>query len=101
MTSLFCATLIVRDAVTKLDALAIVALSVDRPVEGSGTSRPFIRLDSGATVEIEIPKFGEPPPLALDVYSTTSDDHAKLSALALLGRLEEQTAWTVKPDFVL
>ncbi len=98
---LYCATLIVRDAVTKLDALAIVALALDRPVSGAGTVRPQVLLPTGASVEIEIPKFGEPPPLAIDVYSTVSDDHAKLSALMVLSALEESTAWTVKPDFVL
>ncbi len=97
----FCATLVVRNAVTKIDALAIVSLAVDRPVSGAGTTRPFIELDGGARVEIEIPRFGEPPPLALDVYSTLSHDHAALSALALLATLESATAWTITPDFVL
>ncbi|MFB2586407.1 hypothetical protein [Herbiconiux liukaitaii] len=97
----FCATLVVRDAVTKLDALAIVSLAVDRPVSGARTVHPFIELEGGARVEIEIPRFGEPPPLALDVYSTLSFDHAAMSALALLSRLEATTAWTVKPDFTL
>ena len=98
---LYCATLVVRDAVTKLDALAIVALAADAVVSDPGTVRPKVLLPGGAWVEVEIPKFGEPPPLALDVYSELGDDHAKIAALALLTRLEEQTAWTVKPDFVL
>jgi len=97
----YCATLVVRNAVTKLDALAIVALAVDRPVSGAQTVQPYIELDGGARVEIEIPKFGEPPPLALDVYSTLSQDHAALSALALLASLETATAWAITPDFVL
>jgi hypothetical protein len=92
---------VVRDAVTKLDALAIVALAADAVVADAGTTRPRIPLPGGAWVEVEIPKFGEPPPLALDVYSSLGDDHAKIAALALLTRLEEQTAWTVSPDFVL
>ena len=97
----YCATLVVRDAVTKIDALAIISLAVDRPVTDARTMRPYIALEGGARLEIEIPKFGEPPPLALDVYSTLSHDHAAMSALALLGVLESATAWTVKPDFVL
>ncbi|MGD8193314.1 hypothetical protein ACEXQB_002325 [Herbiconiux sp. P18] len=101
MPELFCATLVVRDAVTKLDALAIVALATDAVVADARTVRPRVVLPNGAWVEVEIPKFGEPPPLALDVYSELGDDHAKIAALALLARLEEQTAWTVKPDFVL
>ncbi|TAJ47989.1 MAG: hypothetical protein EPO52_07355 [Herbiconiux sp.] len=97
----YCCTLIIQVAVTKLDALAIVALAVDRPISGAGSVHPFIELEGGARVEIEIPKFGEPPPLALDVYSTLSQDHAAMSALALLAALEAATSWAIKPDFVL
>ncbi|WP_291050285.1 hypothetical protein [Herbiconiux sp.] len=97
----YCATLVVRDAVTKLDALAVIALAVDRPVSDARGVHPYVELEGGARAEIEIPKFGEPPPLAIDVYSTLSHDHAAMSALALLGVLETATAWTVKPDFVL
>jgi len=100
----YCATIVVMSAVTKLDALAIVALSIDRPVERQRTTRPFVQLDGagfgdGAWAEIEIPKFGEPPPLAIDVYSTVSDDHARLQALTLLARLEQHTGWGIRPDF--
>jgi len=95
----YCATIVVRSAVTKLDALAIVALAVDSPVENQRTMRPLVPLAEGAWVEIEIPKFGEPPPLAIDVYSTVSDDHARLQALTLLATLEEYTGWRVRPDF--
>ena len=102
----YCATIVVMSAVTKLDALAIVALSVDRPVEQQRTMRPFVPLDgdgfsSGAWVEIEIPKFGEPPPLAIDVYSSISDDHARLQALTLMARLEQYTGWGIRPDFAV
>lgn len=91
-------------AVTKLDALAIVSLAVDRPVERQRTMRPFVPLvgsarEASSWVEIEIPKFGEPPPLAIDVYSTVSDDHARLQALTLISRLEQYTGWSIRPDF--
>lgn len=97
----YCVTIVVRSAVTKLDALAIVALAVDRPVENQRTMRPQVPLAEGAWVEIEIPKFGEPPPLAIDVYSTVSDDHARLQALTLLATLEEYTGWSIRPDFTV
>ena len=101
----YCATIVVMSAVTKLDALAIVALAVDRPVERQRTMRPLVVLDGGdrdgAWVEIEIPKFGEPPPLAIDVYSTISDDHARLHALSLLAQLEQYTGWPIRPDFTV
>ena len=47
----------------------------------------------------DLGKFGEPPPLAIDVYSTVSDDHARLQALTLLATLEEYTGWSIRPDF--
>jgi hypothetical protein len=97
----YCATIVVMSAVTKLDALAIVALAVDHPVERQRTMRPYVPLAEGAWVEIEIPKFGEPPPLAIDVYSTISDDHARLQALTLVATLEQYTGWRVRPDFSL
>jgi hypothetical protein len=100
----YCATIVVMSAVTKLDAHAIVALAVDRPVERQRTMRPYVSLDgegyhSGAWVEIEIPKFGEPPPLAIDVYSSISDDHARLQALTLMARLQKYTGWGIRPNF--
>lgn len=97
----YCATIVVQSPVTKLDALSIVALAVDTAVENQRTMRPFVPLDEGAWVEIEIPKFGEPPPLAIDVYSTVSHDHAALQALTLMARLEEYTGWTIRPDFAV
>ena len=102
----YCATIVVRSAVTKLDALAIVALAVDAPVRQQRTTRPSVELaptidGRGAWVEIEIPKFGEPPPLAIDVYSTVSDDHARLQALTLLATLEAYTGWSIRPDFAV
>lgn len=95
----YLATLVVRSAVTKIDALAIVALAVDAPVRGARTVHPYIELVGGERVEIEIPKFGEPPPLAIDVYSGTSVDRARSAALALRTVLEGVTPWRIVPDF--
>lgn len=95
---LYCATIVVQSAVNKLDALAIIALALDRAVERVRTPRPRVAIAEGAWAEIEIPKFGEPPPLAIDVYSTVSDDHARLQALTLMARLESHTGWSIRPD---
>lgn len=97
----YCATIVVDSAVTKLDSFAILALAVDRPVRAQRTPRPYVELDGGARAEIEIPKFGEPPPLAIDVYSTVSHDHAALQALRLMVALEQYTGWSIRPDFEL
>ena len=96
---LYCSTIVVMSAVNKLDALAIVALATESLVEGQQTPRPWIPLGDNAWIEIEIPKFGEPPPLAIDIYSALSDEHAKLTALTLIATLEATTPWRAKPDF--
>lgn len=93
------ATLVVQLAVTKLDALAVISLAVDSPVLAAGSARPRIELDGGAWAEVDIPKFGEPPPLAIDVRSPLGLDHARLSALALAAALEREAGWVVHPDF--
>ncbi len=93
------ATLVVQVAVTKLDALAVISLAVDSPVLAAGSARPRIELDGGAWAEVDIPKFGEPPPLAIDVRSPLGIDHARLSALALAAALEREAGWVVYPDF--
>jgi hypothetical protein len=102
---LYCATIVAMNAINKLDALAILALAVDSRVEDQLQQRPWIPLGPNRPVdtwaEIEIPKFGEPPPLAIDVYSTLSDQHAKLSALTVMAALDTNTGWNVRPDFVL
>ncbi len=93
------ATLVVQVAVTKLDALAVISLAIDSPVLADGSARPRIELDGGAWAEVDIPKFGEPPPLAIDVRSPLGLDHAQLSALALAAALEREAGWLVYPDF--
>lgn len=96
---LFAATLVLRRAVTKPEVLAMIALVLDRAVEGPGTVRPRVPLGDGVWAEVEIPKFGEPPPLAIDVYSARSEDHARLEALRLAAVLEDVAGWTAHPDF--
>lgn len=95
----FAATLVLRRAVTKPDALTMIALVLDSAVEGAGSPHPRVPLGASAWAEVEIPRFGEPPPLAIDVYSTVSDDHARLEALRLAAVLEQSAGWSAVPDF--
>ncbi|RFA18279.1 hypothetical protein B7R25_14630 [Subtercola boreus] len=95
----YAATIILNQAISKLDTLAVISLAVDRPVENAKQGRPLIPLVEGAWVEVELPKLGEPPPLAIDVYSTVGTDHARFEALRLVATLRRQTAWDVRPDF--
>ena len=94
-----CATLVVDEAITKLDALAAISGAVQNPVRRPGTNMPFVDIGGGAWAQIEIPKFGEAPPLAIDVYSARSVADAQTQALDLMGRLVTSTAWRVSPMF--
>ncbi|WP_299090091.1 hypothetical protein [uncultured Microbacterium sp.] len=93
------ATLVVQVAITKIDALAVIALAADSPVLSPGSARPRVALDGGAWAEVDVPKFGEPPPLAIDVRSPLGLEHARLSALTLAAELEREAGWVVHPDF--
>lgn len=93
------ATLVVAEAITKLEALDAIARAVDRPIQQPRTARPFVALDGDARAEIEIPKFGEAPPLAIDVFSARSREHAESSALSLMALLAGSTSWRITPMF--
>jgi hypothetical protein len=94
-----CATLVVDEAITKIDALDAISRTLDAPVQRPGTSRPYIAVEASTWVEIEIPKFGEAPPLALDVYSATGVAEAQAAALDLMARLTAATSWRISPMF--
>lgn len=95
----FCATLVVNEAITKPDALATMARTLGAPVQRPGTSGAFIALDGDAWAEVDIPKFGEAPPLAIDVYSGSSRDDAEAAAAELMSRLATATDWRIRPMF--
>ncbi|MET0812518.1 MAG: hypothetical protein ABWY03_05645 [Microbacterium sp.] len=93
------ATLVAADAVDKPTALAIIARAVGSAVDTARPARPRIPLADGVWIEIDIPKFGEPPPLAIDVHATAGFEAAKQSALAVLPLLRAATEWTIVTDF--
>lgn len=53
-------------------------------------------LASGDWAEVDIPKFGEAPPLTIDVYSLTSVASAESSAAALMAQLIAHTGWRIQ-----
>lgn len=89
------ATLVADVAVNKLDALAVIAAATDGRVVGARTPEAAVALPSGARVEIDIPKFGEPPPLTLDVVSTRDAFDALEQALHLRDLLVSTTGWPI------
>jgi hypothetical protein len=83
----FVVTIVVDTAVTALDALEVIAFAADARIEREGSAYPRVGLAPDAWAEVHIPKFADPPPLAIDVCSGTSlavaTHHAELLAASL------------------
>lgn len=92
----YAVTLVVDMPVTKLDALDVIAYVADAVIEHAGTAFPRVGLAPGAWAEVQIPKFADPPPLAIDVCSDVSTDHARTHADRLTTALI-RVGWTVRP----
>lgn len=89
-------TLVVNMPITKIDALDAIAFAADGGVDGPGTTRPRVWLAPHAWAEVEIPKFADPPPFAIDVYSDVSGEVAWAQAQRLFAALE-RFGWVVTP----
>jgi len=89
-------TIVVDMPVTKIDALDVIAFAADGAVDDAGTSHPRVWLAPNAWAEVEIPKFADPPPLAIDVYSDVSGAIAWAQARRLHEALERY-GWTLSP----
>jgi hypothetical protein len=93
------ATLVVGAPLSRVDALATIALAVDSHVAGSGTVEAHVPLPRGERAYVEIPRFGDPPPFAIDVISDIGREEARTAALELLIALRSCTAWEIRPAF--
>ncbi|BDI22146.1 hypothetical protein [Herbiconiux sp. L3-i23] len=93
------ATLVVNATLSRIDALAAVALAVDSTVVGAWTAEAHVPLPGGERAYVEIPRFGEPPPLAIDVISDEGVVEARTAALALQIALGQVTPWEIQPTF--
>lgn len=89
-------TLVVDMPITKIDALDVIAFAADGGVDDARTSHPRVWLAPHAWAEVEIPKFADPPPFAIDVYSDASGEIAWAQARRLHAALE-RLGWTVEP----
>jgi hypothetical protein len=89
----YIATLVADAHATKPEALGIIAAALDAPVQDAHTAHPFVALPGGSRVEVDIPKFGEAPPLAIDVHDPRGEAEARAAAEALLTVLAAATAW--------
>jgi hypothetical protein len=93
------ATLVVGATISRIDALAVIALAVDGPVTGAGTVDAHVRLPRGERAYVEIPRFGDPPPFAIDIVSDVSEDAARTAALELRMLLANTAGWDARPTF--
>ena len=89
------ATIIVDAAVTKPEALDAIAAALGSTVQSPGTARPYVALPHGGRVVVDIPKFGEAPPLAIDVSDPRGATESRRAAEALLDRLTASTGWQI------
>ncbi|MCR2826298.1 hypothetical protein [Microbacterium sp. zg.Y909] len=92
----YAVTLVVDMPVTKLEALEVIAYVADAEIEHAGTAFPRVGLAPGAWAEVQIPKFADPPPLAIDVCSDVSVDAARAQSHRLAAALV-RVGWTVRP----
>ncbi|GEP25855.1 MULTISPECIES: hypothetical protein [Cryobacterium] len=91
----FTATIVAQVQRTKPDALWAIATALSREVSGTSAADAFIALPDGGRVEVEIAKFGESLPLAIDVVDARGAAEARASAQNILDLLEQSTGWQV------
>lgn len=94
----YLATLVLQHALNKLEAYEMIASAVSSKIIGEGTSSPQIPLSRTAYVQVEIPKFGEPPPVAIDVWSLVSVQDARSQAVSLSKQIEKMTGQVAELD---
>jgi hypothetical protein len=87
------ATIVADCHATRPEALGIIAAVLDAAVQGAHTSHAWVPLHNGGRVEVDIPKFGEAPPLAIDVYDPRGDAEARTAAEGLMELLTANTSW--------
>lgn len=93
----FVVTLVVDLPITKLDALDVIAFVADAEVEHARTAYPRVSLEPNVWAEVQIPKFADPPPLAVDVCSDESEHKARRAADRLADALVA-VGWNVRPS---
>ncbi|TDN91778.1 hypothetical protein [Microbacterium sp. BK668] len=92
----FVVTLVVDLPIAKPDALEVIAFVADTEVQNARTAYPRVSLEPDVWAEVQIPRFADPPPLAIDVCTDVSIDAAQRAAVRLAAALE-RVGWTVRP----
>ena len=92
----FVVTLVVDLPIAKPDALDVIAFVADSEVEHARTAYPRVGLEPDVWAEVQIPRFADPPPLAIDVCSDVSVERAERAAARLAAALE-RVGWALRP----
>ncbi len=87
-------SLIVDAAITRPEALEQVARAAGSEVSGAGTPDAHVLLAGGAVASVDVPKFGEAPPLVIDIRAEDVE-RAREAAGALRARLAAMTDWPI------
>jgi hypothetical protein len=64
---------------SKREALAALSASLQLPVRDTESAEPWLLLETGVALHIEVPKFGEDLPLTLDLMG---EDQVRLESVA-------------------
>lgn len=91
----FAVSIVVDMPITKLHALDVIAFVADSAIGDARTASPRVPLSPDAWAEVQIPRFADPPPIAIDVCSDASFDVARAAADRLAEALV-QVGWTVR-----
>ncbi|WP_447912378.1 hypothetical protein [Microbacterium phyllosphaerae] len=81
--------------ITKLHALDVIAFVADSAIADARTASPRVPLSPDAWAEVQIPRFADPPPIAIDVCSDASFEVARAAADRLADALV-QVGWIVR-----
>lgn len=79
---------------SKTEALDALSQCLQLPISDAGSADPWLQLERGVGLHIEVPKFGEDLPLTLDITGHHSDQLEAVSH-ALQHNLNSLMGWSV------
>ena len=88
-------SLVTDQYLSKTEALAVLESELGVSADRSDPANPVLHFDGGATLTIDVPKFGEDLPLTLDIQHDRPH-LATLQAEAVKAILAEGVKWKVE-----
>ncbi|MFZ9088248.1 MAG: hypothetical protein ACO2Z1_05195 [Pontimonas sp.] len=79
---------------SKTEALDALSQCLQLPISDPGSADPWLQLERGVGLHIEVPKFGEDLPLTLDITGRHSA-HVEAVSRALRQNLHSLLGWSV------